>query len=131
MAKQSKAKARKKAQKKALLSNIESSASNTHIQAKNASEVPEKSPNEVIINDHLDITPHEEEILPIKSDKAMNSNQYGKVKTLKKISAILLITVLILIGLAIFIYNRTHKASYNTNNPISLSKYIDITSIIC
>lgn len=119
MAKQSKAKARKKAQNKAKLVNEEQKLSNTQATHKNKPNIAQKSSKEVIIDDHLKVKPNTDAKVTFTEESTKN-NDTEKISFFRKVSLILLVVVAVLLLLLGYFYNKTHKASYKSGGKISI-----------
>lgn len=124
MAKQSKAKARKKAQNKALLANTTKDSSNSNITTKNSPNKPQNGSDTVIIDDHLNVEPTKADLGP-KEVETPAKESSSKVAVLKKVVIILLAVIVVLLVLLWYFYAKTHKASYSPQNSVSFNTTLE------
>ncbi len=111
MAKKSKSKKRRQAQKRAQNSSVTTKPENSRAKVKNTSNSPQKgseslkyASKEVIIDDHLNITP--EELESDKVDTLLSENPPREPISQTKILVALGVVIIILLGVLFFFYNK-------------------------
>ncbi len=115
MAKKSKSKKRRQAQKRAQNSAITTKSANSRTKVKNvpnssqkASESSNMASKEVMIDNHLDITP--EELESDQVDTMLSENPPREPISQTKLLIALGAVIIILLGVLFFFYNKTNQA---------------------